>query len=69
MPAKTLKSFLDKQRVKYVSIQHSTAYTASEIAASAHVSGRDFAKTVIVMIENEMAKFWNSPMRRESSWA
>ena len=55
MPAKTLKSFLDKQRVKYVSIQHSTAYTAPEIAASAHVSGRDFAKAVIVMIENEMA--------------
>jgi len=54
MPAKTLKSFLDKQRVKYVSIQHSVAYTAPEIAASAHVSGRDFAKAVIVMIEDQM---------------
>jgi Ala-tRNA(Pro) deacylase len=55
MPAKTLKAFLDKQGVRYVSIQHSTAFTAPEIAASAHVSGRDFAKTVIVMIESEMA--------------
>ncbi len=55
MPAKTLKAFLNKQGVKYVSIQHSTAFTASEIAASAHVSGRDFAKTVMVMIENELA--------------
>ncbi len=55
MPAKTLKAFLNKHNVRYVSIQHSTAFTAPEIAASAHVSGRDFAKTVIVMIENEMA--------------
>lgn len=55
MPAKTLKAFLDKKGVKYVSIQHSTAYTSQEIAASAHVSGRDFAKPVIVMIEGEMA--------------
>ena len=55
MPAKTLKAFLNKQGVKYVGIQHSPAFTAPEVAASAHVSGRDFAKTVIVMIENELA--------------
>ena len=55
MPAKTLKSFLDRQGMKYVSIQHSAAFTAPEIAASAHVSGRDFAKTVIVMIEDQLA--------------
>jgi len=55
MPAKTLKAFLNHQGVKYISIQHSAAYTAPEIAASAHVSGRDFAKTVIVMIEDELA--------------
>jgi len=55
MPAKTLKAFLDKQGVKYVSIQHSAAFTAPEVAASAHVSGRDFAKTVIVLIEDQMA--------------
>lgn len=55
MPAKTLKAYLDRRGVKYVSIKHSPAYTAPEIAASAHVSGRDFAKTVIVMIESEMA--------------
>lgn len=55
MPAKTLKAFLNKQGVKYVSIQHSPAFTAPEVAASAHVSGRDFAKTVIVVIESELA--------------
>jgi len=55
MPAKTLKAFLDKAQVKYVSIKHSAAFTAPEVAASAHVSGRDFAKTVIMMIDGEMA--------------
>lgn len=55
MPAKRLKEFLDKNKVKYVSILHSTAYTASEIAASAHVKGRILAKTVIVKLDGEMA--------------
>ena len=55
MPATKVKAYLDTKGVKYVSILHSPAFTAPEIAASAHVSGRDFAKTVIVMIEDEMA--------------
>lgn len=55
MPATKLKAFLDGHDIKYVSIQHSAAYTAPEVAASAHVSGRDFAKTVIVKIEGDMA--------------
>jgi Ala-tRNA(Pro) deacylase len=48
MAAMKLKNFLNSRRVKYVTIEHSPAYTAPETAASAHVSGRDFAKTVIV---------------------
>ncbi len=55
MPAKKLKEFLDNQKIKYVSIQHSPAFTAQEVAASAHVSGRDMAKTVIIKIEGTMA--------------
>lgn len=54
MPAKKLKQFLDDRGVKYVSIQHSPAYTASLVAKSAHISGSDFAKTVIVKNEGEM---------------
>jgi Ala-tRNA(Pro) deacylase len=54
MPAKKLKEFLDKQKTKYISIQHSAAFTAQEVAASTHVSGRDFAKTVIVKIESRL---------------
>ncbi len=55
MPAAKVKAYLDSKGIKYVSILHSPAFTAPEIAHSAHVSGRDFAKTVIVMIEDEMA--------------
>jgi len=55
MPATKLKEFLDSRGVKYVSIQHSAAFTAPEVAASAHVAGRDFAKTVIVKIDGVMS--------------
>ena len=43
-----LKEFLDKEHVKYVSIDHSPAFTAQEIAAAAHIPGKELAKTVIV---------------------
>jgi Ala-tRNA(Pro) deacylase len=55
MPVKKLKEYLDSHHVKYVSIVHSKAYTAQEVAASAHVSGHAMAKTVIVRLDGEMA--------------
>lgn len=55
MPSRKLKEFLNSQQIKYVSIQHSPAYTAQEVAASTHVSGRDFAKAVMVNVEGAMA--------------
>lgn len=55
MPVKKLKEFLDANHVKYVSIKHSKAYTAQEVAASAHVSGKTMAKVVIVDLDGEMA--------------
>jgi len=48
MPTKKLKEFLDSNKIKYVSITHSSAYTAMEIAALAHVPGKDLAKTVMI---------------------
>ncbi|HSW69851.1 MAG TPA: YbaK/EbsC family protein [Gammaproteobacteria bacterium] len=48
MPTKQLKEFLDNHHVKYLSIDHSPSYTAQEIAAVAHISGKQLAKTVIV---------------------
>lgn len=55
MPSEKLKDFLDANKVKYISIQHSSAFTAQEIAASAHIPGKDIAKTVIVKIDGKMA--------------
>ncbi|HQI25136.1 MAG TPA: YbaK/EbsC family protein, partial [Smithella sp.] len=55
MPSKKLKEFLNSQSVKYVIIAHSTAYTAQEIAQSAHIPGTELAKTVIVYIDGKMA--------------
>jgi len=55
MPVQKLKSYLDENRVKYVTIKHSSAYTAQEIAALAHIPGKDLAKTVIIKINGKMA--------------
>lgn len=54
MPVERLKEFLDDHHIKYVNITHSPAYTAQEIAASAHVPGKDLAKTVICKVDDEM---------------
>ena len=54
MPISRIKEFLDEHQVKYVSIAHSPAYTAQEIAASAHITGKEVAKTVIVKLDGEM---------------
>jgi Ala-tRNA(Pro) deacylase len=55
MPVKKLKQFLDSENVRYVSIVHSPAFTAQEVAASAHVTGKEMAKTVIVELDGQMA--------------
>ena len=55
MPVKKLKDFLDTNHIKYVSITHSQAYTAQEVAASAHIPGREMAKVVIVELAGELA--------------
>ena len=49
MTAARLKRFFDENGVAYESIPHYAAYTAQETAASAHVRGRELAKTVMVI--------------------
>ncbi|OGT42373.1 MAG: deacylase [Gammaproteobacteria bacterium RIFCSPHIGHO2_12_FULL_37_34] len=55
MPVKKLKEFLDNQRVKYVSMTHSPAFTSQEIAAAAHISGKQLAKTVMIKMNDHLA--------------
>ncbi len=54
MPVKKLKGFLDANGVKYVTIGHSAAFTAQEIAASAHIPGKELAKTVMVDLDGRL---------------
>lgn len=55
MPVSRLKEFLDLNHVPYITISHSPAYTAQGIAASAHVKGKELAKTVMVKVDGKLA--------------
>lgn len=48
-----IKSFLNERNIRYAVIEHSPAYTAQEVAASAHIPGREMVKTVIVEVEGK----------------
>ena len=55
MPVEKLREFLDSHDIKYVLIDHSKAYTAMEIAASAHIPGKELAKTVMIKVNGEIS--------------
>ena len=54
MASRKLKEFLDSNNITYNTIMHSPSYTAQEIAASAHISGKEVVKTVLVKIDSKM---------------
>lgn len=54
MPLNKLINYLDEHDKKYVVVKHAPAFTAQEVAASAHIPGKDMVKTVIVKADNEM---------------
>ncbi|MEA1881339.1 MAG: YbaK/EbsC family protein [Candidatus Marinimicrobia bacterium] len=54
MTATNIKDYLDTNHIHYTTISHSPAYTAQTIAATAHVSGKDFAKTVVVKLDGKL---------------
>ena len=55
MSLQRLRTFLDSHQVKYVTITHSPAFRAQEVAATAHIPGKEMAKAVMVKIDGEMA--------------
>ena len=55
MPVKKLKEFLDSHQIKYITIDHSPAYTAREVASSMFVPRREFAKTIMVRMDGGIA--------------
>jgi Ala-tRNA(Pro) deacylase len=54
MPIQKLRQFLDENQVKYVVITHSKAYTSQAIAETAHISGNELAKTVMLKKDGEL---------------
>ncbi|MDP6499572.1 MAG: YbaK/EbsC family protein [Candidatus Marinimicrobia bacterium] len=54
MTATNIKDYLDTNHIHYTAISHSPAYTAQTIAATAHVSGKEFAKTVVVKLDGKL---------------
>lgn len=55
MPLQKLMEFLESHKIKYSTVSHSQAFTAQEIAATAHIRGKQVAKTVMVKIDGRMA--------------
>jgi Ala-tRNA(Pro) deacylase len=55
MATQSVKEFLDKNHINYSIISHTPAYTAPEVAANSHISGKFFAKVVIVKIDGKFA--------------
>jgi Ala-tRNA(Pro) deacylase len=55
MPIQKLKQFLDGRGIRYVTVRHSPAFTSQEVAASAHISGYEIAKTVMVKVDGKLA--------------
>jgi len=54
MATNQLKDFLNKNKIKFVTIEHSPAYTAQEIAEITHTSAKKLAKTVIVKLDGQL---------------
>jgi Ala-tRNA(Pro) deacylase len=55
MQSKRLQEFLDDRHAHYATIPHVRAVTAQEIAAAAHVPGRELAKTVMIKLDGNLA--------------
>lgn len=55
MPIRKLRDFLDSNHIRYFIISHSPVYTAQEVAAPAHIPGKELAKTVMVTIDGKLA--------------
>lgn len=52
---KAIKDFLTRNQVKFEIVKHSPAFTAQQVAASAHIPGKNLAKTVIIKIDGKLA--------------
>ena len=50
-----IKEYLEKKHVKYATINHPTAYTASQTAQAAHIPGKQMIKVVVIKADEKLA--------------
>jgi len=50
-----LEQYLRENKVPYQTVKHAPAFTAQEVAASAHIPGRELAKSVMVKLDDRLA--------------
>ncbi len=55
MPFTKLENFLKDNDVSFNKIVHHKTFTAQRTAADAHISGKEIAKTVMMIIDNRMS--------------
>jgi Ala-tRNA(Pro) deacylase len=51
--AEKLRELLENEKVNYQIMQHSVAYTASEIAGAQHIPGKQVIKAVLIKSDNQ----------------
>lgn len=51
--SKKIKTYLDKNKIKYSTMKHKEAFTAQEIAAAQHIPGKQVVKTVLVKADDK----------------
>lgn len=52
---KRILAYLDENKVPYQIAAHPKAYTAQRVAASAHISGNYFVKTIVIKFAEKLA--------------
>jgi len=55
MAAPLLIEYLNRSKVLYKRTEHAVAYTAAEVAQTVHFHGRNFAKAVMVKVDEELS--------------
>jgi Ala-tRNA(Pro) deacylase len=51
---KKLKAVLDGAKIPYEVYNHPLAYTAQEVAAAQHISGKELAKVVMLIVDGDL---------------
>lgn len=54
MPADRLRELLDEEDVAYTTMEHRHAYTAQQVAEAEHISGYEFAKPVLLLVNGDL---------------